>query len=241
MKVFKIIGNYIGVPYFRLLYHFCKIVLRYFPRKDKLGSFGLNSILEYPVFFDTPQNVYIDKDVIIRCTARFINSPSERIYVKQYTVIGPDCIIMTNSHQKCVGIPMFLSAPSNMRDKSADTTIGEDVWIGAKVSIMPGVNIGRGCIVGTGSLVTHSTPPYSVVMGSPARIVGKVFEKKDIVLHEEKIYDANNRIQTNELDRIFEEYHYDEIKTYGNNTPLNLEEQQVLEKYKLELNFTGIN
>ena len=133
MKVFNKKGNYIGVPYIRLLYHFCKTVFRYFPRKDRLGHLGTNSILEYPVFFDNPRNVFVDNDVI------------------------------------------------------------------------------------------NSTPPYSVVMGSPAS------------------YDANKRIKANELDRIFEEYHYDEIKTHGNNTPLNLEEQQVLEKYKLELNFIGIN
>jgi acetyltransferase-like isoleucine patch superfamily enzyme len=49
--------------------------------------------------------------------------------------------------------------------------IGKNVWIGDKASIMPGVTIGEGCIVGANTVVTKDVPPYSVVVGSPAKIV----------------------------------------------------------------------
>lgn len=49
--------------------------------------------------------------------------------------------------------------------------IGSDVWIGAGVKIVDGVNIGDGCVVGAGSVVTRDLPPFSVAVGSPARVV----------------------------------------------------------------------
>lgn len=49
--------------------------------------------------------------------------------------------------------------------------IGEHTFIGYGVSIMPGVTLGMRCIVGTRSVVTHSFPPYSMVAGSPAKLV----------------------------------------------------------------------
>jgi maltose O-acetyltransferase len=50
-------------------------------------------------------------------------------------------------------------------------TIGDDVWIGAKASILPGVTIGRGAIVGTGAVVTKDVPEFAVVAGVPARVL----------------------------------------------------------------------
>jgi acetyltransferase-like isoleucine patch superfamily enzyme len=51
--------------------------------------------------------------------------------------------------------------------------IGEDCWIGINSVILPGVTIGRGCVIGANSVVTRSVPPYSIVVGSPARISGQ--------------------------------------------------------------------
>ena len=50
-------------------------------------------------------------------------------------------------------------------------TIADDVWIGAKASILPGVTIGRGAIIGTGAVVTKDVPEFAVVAGVPARVV----------------------------------------------------------------------
>jgi acetyltransferase-like isoleucine patch superfamily enzyme len=49
--------------------------------------------------------------------------------------------------------------------------IGNDVWIGANVTIMRGVNIGDGAIIGAGSVVTKSVPPYAIAGGVPARVI----------------------------------------------------------------------
>lgn len=51
--------------------------------------------------------------------------------------------------------------------------IGKNVWIGEKASIMPGVTIGDGVIVGANTVVTHDVPDFTVVAGCPAKIIGK--------------------------------------------------------------------
>lgn len=50
--------------------------------------------------------------------------------------------------------------------------IGEDCWFGARVTVLGGVTIGQGCVVAAGAVVTRDVPPYSIVAGIPARVVG---------------------------------------------------------------------
>ena len=68
------------------------------------------------------------------------------------------------------------------------TVIEADCWIGSRVSIMEGILIGRGTIVGTGSIVTRSLPPYSVALGAPARVVRARFTGEDALRHDELLY-----------------------------------------------------
>ena len=65
---------------------------------------------------------------------------------------------------------------------ASSMVIGNDVWIGANVSILRGSIIGDGSIVGAGSVVTHSVPPYSIVVGNPARLLRKRFDEYTIEL-----------------------------------------------------------
>jgi acetyltransferase-like isoleucine patch superfamily enzyme len=52
--------------------------------------------------------------------------------------------------------------------------IEENVWVGQNVSIMPDVTIGKGCIIGANSVVTHNIPPFSVAAGVPAKVLKNI-------------------------------------------------------------------
>lgn len=61
------------------------------------------------------------------------------------------------------------------KDRSRRVVIEDDCWLGINVVICPGVIVGRGTVVGANAVVTTSTPPYSVVAGAPARVIGARF------------------------------------------------------------------
>lgn len=83
-------------------------------------------------------------------------------------LMGPDVIIMTSSHAfEDRATPINLQGALPIRS----VTVGDDVWIGTRVIIMPGVHVGRGAVIGAGSVVTKDVPEYAVVAGVPAKIV----------------------------------------------------------------------
>jgi len=62
--------------------------------------------------------------------------------------------------------------------------IGEDTWLGTNVVVMPGVQIGKCCVIGAGAVVTKDVPDYSVIGGVPAKIIKKIDPKEilDLIL-----------------------------------------------------------
>lgn len=67
----------------------------------------------------------------------------------------------------------------DMPDKG-DTVIGNDVWIGRKATIMPGVKIGDGAIIGAQAVVTKDVPAYAIVGGNPAKLIRYRFDETTI-------------------------------------------------------------
>lgn len=76
--------------------------------------------------------------------------------------------------------------PPKMNDLpfKGDTIVGNDVWIGQNAVILPGVHIDDGCIIGANSVVGSDIPPYSVVVGNPAKVIRKRFDDEMIKLLE---------------------------------------------------------
>ena len=60
----------------------------------------------------------------------------------------------------------------DQRERNLGVTIGEDCWIGAHASVLDGVNVERGCVIGANSVVTKSLPANSIAVGVPARVIG---------------------------------------------------------------------
>lgn len=82
-------------------------------------------------------------------------------------MMGPDVTILTQTHNiERTDIPM---RQQGMR--VAEVVIGNDVWIGMRVVIMPGVKIGNGAVIGSCAVVTKDVPNFAVVGGVPAKII----------------------------------------------------------------------
>lgn len=82
-------------------------------------------------------------------------------------MMGPDVVILTSSHNfERTDIPVRLQG-----DSQEPVSIGNDVWIGQRVIILPGVTIGDGVIIGAGAVVTKDIPPYTIIGGVPAKII----------------------------------------------------------------------
>ena len=67
-----------------------------------------------------------------------------------------------------------------------DTVVGNDVWIGQNVTVMPGVHIGDGAVIAANSVVTGDIPAYHIAGGNPCRIIRKKFDD-DLISYLEKI------------------------------------------------------
>lgn len=91
-------------------------------------------------------------------------------YIGKNVMMGPEVIIYTRNHKfDSIDIPMIEQGFQNVKK----VFIGDDVWIGARVIILPGVKIGNGVIIGAGAVVTKDVDNYSIVAGVPARVVKK--------------------------------------------------------------------
>lgn len=93
---------------------------------------------------------------------------SGRIIIGNDVMMGPNCVMRTYSHaHDRIDIPM------NQQGFELEQVmhIGDDVWIGTNVIILPGVNIGSHCIIGAGAVVTKDVPDYAVVGGVPAKVI----------------------------------------------------------------------
>ncbi|MBE6637392.1 MAG: transferase [Ruminococcaceae bacterium] len=89
-------------------------------------------------------------------------------FIGNCVMMGEDCTIITRNHAfDRIDIPMMNQGFENERP----VYIGNDVWIGDRVTILPGVHIGDGSVIGAGAVVTRDIPPYSVAVGVPAHVL----------------------------------------------------------------------
>lgn len=89
----------------------------------------------------------------------------ERISLGRDVMIGPHTFITDGSHGMAPG-----TSVKSQRMTASPVTIEDEVWIGAQVTILSGVRIGRGAVIGAGSVVTHDIPADVVAFGAPARV-----------------------------------------------------------------------
>lgn len=93
-----------------------------------------------------------------------------RVKIGDNAFIAPNVAIYTAGH------PLHASERNQGLEYARPVTIGNNVWIGGNVVILPGVTIGDNCVIGGGSVVTKDIPPYSLAVGNPCRVIRKIEE-----------------------------------------------------------------
>lgn len=162
-------------------------------------SFVQNIYLACPERIDVGHNTIIFHDTILSCVKEhYPQIFDSRISIGSYCHIGPfNHITCTNEiiieDGVMTGMYVLISDNNHGTTSYEDLCkvpgtrdlitkgpvhIGKNVWIGDKASILTGVTIGEGAVIAANAVVVHDVPPYSVVGGSPAKIL-KQANKKD--------------------------------------------------------------
>lgn len=116
----------------------------------------------------------------------------DKLILGKFCMIASDVVfIMNGANHLSSGVTAFPFAifggdwANAMQDTSypskGDTIVGNDVWIGHHVTIMPGITIGDGAIIATNATVTKDVAPYTIVGGNPAQLIKKRFSDEQIV------------------------------------------------------------
>ncbi|WP_288864549.1 CatB-related O-acetyltransferase [uncultured Alistipes sp.] len=123
----------------------------------------------------------------------FMLAHLSNIRIGSNTAIGPNVTIIGGDHRydhvgrTINGFP----PPEKLPENDRDVEIGDDVWIGCNVTILKGVTIARGTVVAAGAVVTKNFPPYSILGGVPAKVIGRRFTDEQIAQHEAEVYKTN--------------------------------------------------
>ena len=134
--------------------------------KQLFGKCGEKITIKPPFHCDYGYQIFVGENFIANFDCVFLDAAP--IEVGDNCMFGPKTCIYTISHpfdpkerRKVIGLPKKV-------------TIGNDVWLGGGVTILPGVSLGNNVIVGAGSVVTKSFPDNVVIAGNPAKIIKRL-------------------------------------------------------------------
>ncbi|MFL5825777.1 MAG: acyltransferase [Thermoleophilaceae bacterium] len=164
-------------------------------RRLRFHSFGERSVLDRPEFVYGAYKIAIGDDVVILRGAwlsvekpawdegeepalrigdrvairpRVAISATQSVVIEDDVLIAKDCSIVDSDHSHAGPAENVLYNPV----EASPIRIGQGTWLGDRVSVLRGSDIGRHCTIGAGSVVRGQIPDYSVAVGAPARVVG---------------------------------------------------------------------
>lgn len=114
--------------------------------------------------------VFVENDVVVgdRVTVKCGVQLWDGLRIEDDVFIGPNTTFTNDRFPRSKQYP----------ESFAQTFVEQGASIGANATILPGLRLGRHCMIGAGAVVTRSVPPYAIVVGNPARIVGYVGDPK---------------------------------------------------------------
>ncbi len=137
--------------------------IRYWICRHLFSKCGKNVNIEHGAYFGSGKDVEIgdNSGIGVDC---FVG----RAIIGKDVMMGPEVILLGQNHKfDDLTVPMFKQG--YLVTKPVE--IGDDVWIGTRVIILPGRKIGKGSVIGAGAVVTKDIPEYAVAAGNPARVI----------------------------------------------------------------------
>jgi len=157
---------------------------------DRFASRGVGLDFD-PDGHYTYESIYLGDNVSLGMRPTLLASHST-IRIGDNVMFGPEVTIRGGNHRfDVVGLPIRSVTEAMKRaEDDLGVVIEEDVWVGGRSTILHGVTIGRGCVIGAGSVVTKSIPAYSVAAGVPAKVIRRRWDDDTIREHEKILYRA---------------------------------------------------
>ncbi|KAI1712963.1 bacterial transferase hexapeptide (six repeats) domain-containing protein [Ditylenchus destructor] len=138
--------------------------------KNLIGKTGKNVWIEPPFLCDYGFNIEVGENFFANYNLVILDATK--------VTIGDNCFIAPNVGIHTAAHPLDAARRNAGLEYALPITIGNNVWIGAGVHILPGAIIGDNCVIGAGSVVTRGTiPPNMVAVGNPCRVVREITEE----------------------------------------------------------------
>ena len=138
-----------------------------------LGGRGKNLWITAPFFVDYGNNIYFGNNCEVNMNCTFLDD--NKIIIGDNALIAPNVQMYTAFHPtnaaERFGQPKEDGSFAFCKTQTAPIVIGNNVWIGGGVIIMPGVTIGNNVVIGAGSVVTKDIPDNVVAYGNPCRVM----------------------------------------------------------------------
>jgi maltose O-acetyltransferase len=128
-----------------------------------LGAYEKGAGVQSGCRFLHGRNVFIGERVVINFGC-LLDGRVHKISIGADASIGPEAAILTLGHDP---------DSRDFATRGGDVVIGPRAWIACRAIVLPGVSIGEGAVVAAGSVVTRDVPPFAIVAGSPARVIGE--------------------------------------------------------------------
>jgi len=178
-------------------------------------GFGKNIRIDTPVITSNHFDNVIIGDNSVLNAGSIIYATGGKFIMKKNSGAAYGLTVVTGNHKSKIGSFVF---SSEYNEK--DVLVEEDVWLGSNVTLLPSTIVGRGAIIGAGCVIRgQKVPPYSIVVGNPAKVVGFRFTPEDTLEHEKLLYPEEERLSLEMLEKNYKKYFLDcidNIKKYNN-------------------------
>lgn len=128
-----------------------------------LGIAGVQLLIEQPFHCDYGYNIHIGNNFYANFNLVILDEAPVKFGDNVF--IAPNCGFYTAGH------PIDAVERNKGLEYARPITVGDNVWIGAGVTVLPGVAIGDNCVIGAGSVVVKDIPPYSLAVGNPCKVI----------------------------------------------------------------------